>query len=81
MYNNINQDTAKTHLVHFIFGNCQLSTEETEEKKRFQETEQLNTEFLNTLKRNCHLPSVPSAFNEKKLYFCICIHKKSAKPY
>ena len=56
-----------------FFGNCQLSTEETEEKKRFHETEQLNTEFLNTLKRNCHLPSVPSAFNEKKLYFCIRI--------
>ena len=40
MYNNINQDTAKTHLVHFHFWKLSTEeTEETEEKKRFQETE------------------------------------------
>ena len=33
MYNNINQDTAETHLVHFHFW--KLSTEETEDKKAF----------------------------------------------
>ena len=43
MYNNINQDTAKTHLVHFIFGNCQLSTEETEEtEEKKSDSEKLN---------------------------------------
>ena len=69
MYNN----STRHILFIFIFGNCQLSTEETEEKKWFRETEQLNTEFLNTLKRNCHLPSVPFDPNESLKRNCISV--------